>query len=61
MSEKGLAIFRQNNLGLFSIIQSLEFYDSFENVELPLTFKHMKPRLGGDGSDMLPKVGLGSR
>ncbi|NLP33865.1 MAG: ABC transporter ATP-binding protein [Clostridiales bacterium] len=63
MSEKGLAIFRQNNLGfVFQSYNLLNSMTALENVELPLTFKHMKPKVRRKmASDMLTKVGLGSR
>lgn len=63
MSEKGLAIFRQNNLGfVFQSYNLLNSMTAIENVELPLTFKHMEPkRRKKIARDMLVKVGLGSR
>lgn len=63
MSEKGLAKFRQNNLGfVFQSYNLLNSMTALENVELPLTFKHMKTKVRKSmAKDMLTKVGLGSR
>lgn len=63
MSEKNLAKFRQNNLGfVFQSYNLLNSMTALENVELPLIFKHMKPKLRKRmAKDMLIKVGLGSR
>lgn len=63
MSEKSLAKFRQNNLGfVFQSYNLLNSMTALENVELPLTFKHVKPKIRKKmAKDMLIKVGLGSR
>jgi putative ABC transport system ATP-binding protein len=63
MSEKGLAKFRQDNLGfVFQSYNLMNAMTALENVELPLVFK----RIGGKrrkkmAKDMLVKVGLGPR
>lgn len=63
MSEKGLAKFRQNNLGfVFQSYNLLNSMTALENVELPLVFKHMKMKQRRKlALDMLKKVGLGER
>lgn len=63
MSEKGLAKFRQNTLGfVFQSYNLLNSMTALENVELPLVFKHMKPKKRRKlASEMLIKVGLGGR
>ncbi len=63
MSEKGLAKFRQNNLGfVFQSYNLLSSMTALENVEMPLVFKHMKPKIRRKmAKDILVKVGLGSR
>jgi len=63
MNEKSLAKFRQNNLGfVFQSYNLMNSMTALENVELPLTFKHMKPKVRRKmAKDMLIKVGLGSR
>lgn len=63
MGEKGLAKFRQDNLGF--VFQSYNLMNSMtaqENVELPLIFKHINTkRRKKMARDMLVKVGLGPR
>ncbi|MBH1941698.1 ABC transporter ATP-binding protein [Mobilitalea sibirica] len=63
MSEKGLAKFRQNNLGfVFQSYNLMNAMTALENVELPLVFKHMGNKKRKKlAKDMLVKVGLGSR
>lgn len=63
MSEKGLAKFRQNTLGfVFQSYNLLNSMTALENVELPLVFKHMKPKLRRKlARQMLINVGLGER
>ncbi len=63
MSEKGLAKFRQNNLGfVFQSYNLLNSMTALENVELPLIFKHMRVKKRRKiARDMLVKVGLGKR
>jgi len=63
MNEKNLAKFRQNNLGfVFQSYNLLNSMTALENVELPLVFKHMKPKSRKKmARDMLVKVGLGAR
>lgn len=63
MSEKGLALFRQNHLGfVFQSYNLLNTMTALENVELPLVFKHVPERIRKKTArDMLIKVGLGSR
>lgn len=63
MSEKGLAIFRRNNLGfVFQSYNLLNSMTAIENVELPLTFQHVEvKRRKKMARDMLVKVGLGTR
>jgi len=63
MSEKGLAKFRQNTLGfVFQSYNLLNSMTALENVELPLVFKHMKPKLRRRlARQMLINVGLGDR
>jgi putative ABC transport system ATP-binding protein len=63
MSEKALAKFRQNNLGfVFQSYNLLNSMTAWENVELPLIFKHVRARKRKKmARDMLVKVGLGPR
>lgn len=63
MSEKGLAKFRQNNLGfVFQSYNLMGTMTALENVELPLIFKHINTRKRKKmAKDMLVKVGLGPR
>ena len=63
MGEKGLAKFRQDNLGfVFQSYNLLNTMTALENVELPLVFQHMIARKRKKlARDMLIKVGLGSR
>ncbi|MBB2181498.1 ABC transporter ATP-binding protein [Lachnospiraceae bacterium MD1] len=63
MSEKGLAKFRQNNLGfVFQSYNLLNSMTALENVELPLVFKHITLKKRRKmAKDMLIKVGLGPR
>jgi len=63
MSEKALAKFRQNTLGfVFQSYNLLNSMTALENVELPLVFKHMKPKIRRKlARQMLINVGLGSR
>jgi len=63
MGEKGLAKFRQNNLGfVFQSYNLMNSMTALENVELPLIFKHIIGRKRRKmAKDMLAKVGLKSR
>jgi putative ABC transport system ATP-binding protein len=63
MSEKGLAKFRQYNLGfVFQSYNLMGTMTALENVELPLIFKHINTRKRKKmAKDMLVKVGLGPR
>lgn len=63
MGEKGLATFRQNNLGfVFQSYNLMNSMTALENVELPLVFKHIGAKKRKKmAKDMLIKVGLGSR
>jgi putative ABC transport system ATP-binding protein len=63
MGEKGLAKFRQNNLGfVFQSYNLMNSMTALENVELPLIFKHVPPKKRKKmAKDMLVKVGLGPR
>jgi putative ABC transport system ATP-binding protein len=63
MGEKGLAKFRQNNLGfVFQSYNLMNAMTALENVELPLIFKHIgTKRRKKMAKDMLVKVGLGPR
>jgi putative ABC transport system ATP-binding protein len=63
MGEKGLAKFRQNNLGfVFQSYNLMNAMTALENVELPLIFKHIgSKRRKKMAMDMLVKVGLGPR
>jgi putative ABC transport system ATP-binding protein len=63
MGEKGLAKFRQNNLGfVFQSYNLMNSMTALENVELPLIFKHVNTkRRKKMAKDMLIKVGLGAR
>ncbi len=63
MGEKGLAKFRQDNLGfVFQSYNLMNAMTALENVEMPLIFKRvgMKKRVKL-AKDMLVKVGLGPR
>ena len=63
MGEKSLAKFRQNNLGfVFQSYNLLNMMTAWENVELPLIFKHVSVKKRKKmAKDMLIKVGLGPR
>ncbi len=63
MSEKGLAKFRQDNLGfVFQSYNLMNSMTALENVELPLIFKRVKTKKRKKlARDMLIKVGLGNR
>lgn len=63
MGEKGLAKFRQNNLGfVFQSYNLMNSMTALENVEMPLIFKHVNTRRRRKlAKEMLIKVGLGSR
>ncbi len=63
MSEKGLAKFRQDNLGfVFQSYNLMNSMTALENVELPLIFKHVNTKKRKKmARDMLVKVGLGTR
>lgn len=63
MGEKGLAKFRQNNLGfVFQSYNLMNSMTALENVELPLVFKHIGAKKRKKmAKDMLIKVGLGAR
>ncbi len=63
MSERGLAKFRQDNLGfVFQSYNLMNAMTALENVELPLVFKHINAKKRKKmATDMLIKVGLGPR
>lgn len=63
MGEKGLAKFRQDNLGfVFQSYNLMNSMTALENVELPLIFKRIRSkRRKKIAKDMLIKVGLGPR
>ncbi len=63
MGEKGLAKFRQDNLGfVFQSYNLMNAMTALENVELPLVFKHIPTKKRKKmAKDMLIKVGLGAR
>lgn len=63
MGEKGLAKFRQDNLGfVFQSYNLMNSMTALENVELPLVFKHINTKRRKKlAKDMLIKVGLGPR
>lgn len=63
MGEKGLAKFRQDNLGfVFQSYNLMNAMTALENVELPLIFKRISAkRRKKMAKDMLIKVGLGPR
>lgn len=63
MSEKKLAKFRQNNLGfVFQSYNLLNSMTALENVELPLVFKRVRPKVRQKrAKEMLKLVGLGTR
>lgn len=63
MGEKALTKFRQNTLGfVFQSYNLLNSMTALENVEMPLVFKHMKPKLRRKlAREMLINVGLGDR
>lgn len=63
MGEKGLAKFRQDNLGfVFQSYNLINSMTALENVELPLIFKRIpSKRRKKMARDMLIKVGLGTR
>ncbi len=63
MSEQNLAKFRQKYLGfVFQSYNLLNSMTALENVEFPLVFKRIKIKKRKKlASDMLKKVGLGSR
>lgn len=63
MGEKGLAKFRQNNLGfVFQSYNLMNSMTALENVEMPLVFKHVvSKQRRKKAKDMLSKVGLGTR
>jgi putative ABC transport system ATP-binding protein len=63
MSEKSLAKFRQNNIGfVFQSYNLMNTMTALENVEMPLIFKHVRPRKRKRmAKDMLIKVGLAKR
>lgn len=63
MSEKNLALFRQNTLGfVFQSYNLMNTMTALENVELPLIFKHIPPRKRRRmAKEMLINVGLGKR
>lgn len=63
MGEKGLALFRQNNLGfVFQSYNLMNSMTALENVELPLIFKHIGSKQRKKmAKDILAKVGLESR
>lgn len=63
MSERGLAKFRQDNLGfVFQSYNLMNAMTALENVELPLVFKHINAKKRKKmATDMLNKVGLGPR
>lgn len=63
MSEKSLALFRQNTLGfVFQSYNLMNTMTALENVELPLIFKHIPTRKRRRmAKEMLVNVGLGKR
>ncbi len=63
MSEKGLAKFRQDNLGfVFQSYNLMNAMTALENVEMPLVFKRITTKQRKKlAKDMLVKVGLGPR
>ncbi|MGF7141857.1 putative ABC transport system ATP-binding protein [Anaerotaenia torta] len=63
MGEKGLAKFRQDNLGfVFQSYNLMNAMTALENVELPLVFKRIAGKKRKKmAKDMLVKVGLGPR
>ena len=63
MSEKNLALFRQNTLGfVFQSYNLMNTMTALENVELPLIFKHIPTRKRRRmAKEMLINVGLGKR
>ena len=63
MGEKSLAKFRQDSLGfVFQSYNLLNTMTAWENVELPLIFKHINTKKRKKmAKDMLIKVGLGPR
>jgi len=63
MSEKNLALFRQNTLGfVFQSYNLMNTMTALENVELPLIFKHIPPKKRRRmAKEMLINVGLGKR
>ncbi len=63
MGEKGLAKFRQDNLGfVFQSYNLMNAMTAQENVELPLIFKRVATKKRKKmAKDMLTKVGLGAR
>ncbi len=63
MNEKGLAKFRQDNLGfVFQSYNLMNSMTALENVELPLVFKRIPAKRRKKlAKDMLDKVGLGPR
>jgi putative ABC transport system ATP-binding protein len=63
MGEKGLAKFRQDNLGfVFQSYNLMNAMTALENVELPLIFKRVAAKKRKKmAKDMLVKVGLGPR
>lgn len=63
MGEKGLAKFRQDNLGfVFQSYNLMNAMTALENVELPLVFKRITTKKRKKmAKDMLVKVGLGPR
>ncbi len=63
MGERGLAKFRQDNLGfVFQSYNLMNSMTALENVELPLVFKHVPTKKRRKmAKDMLVKVGLGPR
>jgi putative ABC transport system ATP-binding protein len=63
MGEKGLAKFRQDNLGfVFQSYNLMNAMTALENVEMPLVFKRITAKQRKKlAKDMLDKVGLGPR
>ncbi len=63
MGEKGLAKFRQDNLGfVFQSYNLMNAMTALENVEMPLVFKRIATKKRKKmAKDMLVKVGLGPR
>lgn len=63
MGEKGLAKFRQDNLGfVFQSYNLMNAMTALENVEMPLVFKRIPGKKRRKmAKDMLVKVGLGTR